>query len=158
MQGEAKVIDFAIYVKPGALELEAMRAMAARQPPDVTPSVNHTWHDPLLTRPISVSVETKRTGEGWDTAMMQSGVWVAAHLTKLQQMVAAVADDDDDDGDGTEPETALPLPTLPLLVAQGHNWYFLAASRDDDGQTVRWCLPFFTLGFPRVSTSRTFSF
>jgi hypothetical protein len=136
MQGEAKVIDFAIYVKPDARELEAMRTMAARQPPDVTPSVNHTWHDPLLTRPISVSVETKRTGEGWDTAVMQSGVWVAAHLTKLQQMVAAADVDDDDGGNSADADGALQLPTLPLLVAQGHNWYFLAASRGDVGQTV----------------------
>lgn len=120
------MVDFAICLEPSEVELEAMRVMAARHPNE-TPTVNHTWHDPLLDRPMSVSIETKRTGEGWDTAMLQSGVWMAAQLAKLKQLI------DEVDGDTST------IPVLPLLVAQGHDWYFLAAGLGHAGQTV--CKP-----------------
>ncbi|KAI9749363.1 MAG: hypothetical protein M1815_002578 [Lichina confinis] len=105
--------------------LEAMRAMAARRPYE-TASVNHTWHTPLIPRPASVSLETKRTGEGWDKAIMQSGIWAAAHIAKLGRLVADV---------GGDPKT---IPTLPLVVVQGHDWYFPAASAGEHGRTNIW--------------------
>lgn len=120
---ESKMIDFAIYIDLDKVMLEAMRAMAARNP-DWVPSVNHTWHTPLQTRPISVNIETKRTGEGWDTALVQSAVWVAAQFTKLEQLIKEV------DGD------VKTIPFLPIIVIQGHDWYFLAASRGECGGTV----------------------
>ena len=117
------MIDFTVYLEPNDVELEAMRAMAARHPNE-TPSVNQTWHVPLQIRPITVNIETKRTGEGWDAAMLQSGVWVAAQLIKLKQLATEVNGDFDS------------IPALPLLVVQGHDWYFLAASPGRAGQTV----------------------
>lgn len=124
--GESKMIDFVIYIERNKVMLEAMRTMATRNPnPNDIPSVNHTWHAPLQTRPISVNIETKRTGEGWDTAMVQSAIWVAAQFAKLEQLVT------DLDGDV---ET---IPFLPIIVIQGHDWYFLAASRGENGETVR---------------------
>ena len=103
--------------------------MAARHP-DETASVNHSWHAPLRTGPISVNIVTKLTGEGWDTAVVQLGTWVAAHFTKLEHLIH------DFDGDADQ------MPFLPLIIVQGHDWYFLAASRGKYGQTVRFFFPF----------------
>lgn len=99
--------------------------MAARHP-DETASVNHSWHAPLRTGPISVNIVTKLTGEGWDTAVVQLGTWVAAHFTKLEHLIH------DFDGDADQ------MPFLPLIIVQGHDWYFLAASRGKYGQTNIW--------------------
>ena len=121
--GESKMVDFAIYLEPDQAMLEAMRSLAARKPYDVT-SVNHTWHAPLITRPISVNIETKRSGEGWSAAAMQLGIWVGAQFSKLEQLV-------NDIGQGIQM-----IPFLPLIVVQGHDWYFLAASQGENGQTV----------------------
>ena len=104
--------------------------MAARHP-DMTASVNHSWHTPLLTRPIGINIETKRTGDGWDTAVVQLGIWVAAQFVKLEQLIH------DFDADPNQ------IPFLPIVVVQGHEWYFLAASRGDFGQTVRPSFPLF---------------
>ncbi|KAI9755117.1 MAG: hypothetical protein M1815_005209 [Lichina confinis] len=123
--GEAKTIDLAICIEPDTVAIEAMRAMAARHP-DMTASVNHSWHTPLLTRPIGINIETKRTGDGWDTAVVQLGIWVAAQFVKLEQLIH------DFDADPNQ------IPFLPIVVVQGHEWYFLAASRGDFGQTNIW--------------------
>lgn len=119
------MIDFVIYVEPTKVELEAMRRIAARDPYQ-TASMNHTWHSPLLPRPIVVNIETKRTREGQDLGMMQLGVWSAAQFTKLKQLVAKAKPE----GDGTM------IPFVPALFIQGHEWHFLAASPGEDGQTV----------------------
>lgn len=64
-----------------------------------------------------MSIETKLTGRDWDSAKIQMSIWVTAQLNKLELLVAQ-------DGGG------LPgLPFLPLIVIQGHEWYFLAATR-----------------------------
>ncbi|KAI9783479.1 MAG: hypothetical protein M1816_001361 [Peltula sp. TS41687] len=121
--GESKMVDFAIYIEPDKVMLEAMRAMAARRPYE-TSSVNQTWHSPLLTRPIGVNIETKRSGEGWDSALVQSGIWLAAQFARLEQLVQSFGDLDS-------------IPFLPVIIIQGHDWHFLAASRGENGQTVK---------------------
>ena len=106
------------------INLQRLAAMAARYPYE-TASVNHTFYTPLLIRPVSVSIETKQTGEGWHMAMLQSGVWVAAQFAKLERLVIDIG------GGGVGA-----IPFLPLVVVQGHDWFFLAASRGVLGQTV----------------------
>lgn len=122
--GESKMVDFAMYIKPDEVMLEAMRAMAARDPNEL-PSVNQTWYPPLLTRPIGVNIVTTRSGEGWDSALLQSGIWLAAQFARLERLVGSL------DGDLDT------IPFLPVIVIQGHDWHFLAASRGQNGQTVR---------------------
>ncbi|KAI9883550.1 MAG: S-(hydroxymethyl)glutathione dehydrogenase [Watsoniomyces obsoletus] len=131
--GESKMIDFAIYLDPDPLEVEAMRVMADRQPEHVEPTVNPTWYEPLVASPIAIPMETKRTGEGWAEAMVQSGVWMAAHLNKLRALV-----DDMNDDHETVQKALDTLPGLPFLIVQGHDWVFLAASRGPQDQTYIW--------------------
>lgn len=117
------MVDFAIYLQRDEPMMKAMRALAAREPNDAF-SVNQTWHTPLLSRPIGVTIETKRTGDGWDAALLQSGTWVAAQLARLEQLVGRLEGDLDS------------IPFLPIIVIQGHDWHLLAASRGENGQTV----------------------
>lgn len=101
---------------------DGLRKLAARDP-FTTAAWNHTRYAPLQKRPIAISIETKLTGRDWDTAKIQMSIWVASQLNKLEDLVAHV-------GGG------LPgLPFLPVIVIQGHEWYFLAATRIH-GETV----------------------
>lgn len=122
---ESKMVDFGIYIDPDDEMHDALRQLASRDP-FTTASWNHTCYPPLQKRPLAISIETKLTGRDWDTAKIQMSIWVTAQLNKLEQLVAS-------DGGG------LPgLPYIPVIVIQGHEWYFLAANRERGG-TV--CLP-----------------
>ncbi|KAI1593419.1 hypothetical protein PtrCC142_011319 [Pyrenophora tritici-repentis] len=121
---ESKMVDFAVYLDPDDTTHDALRQLAARDP-FTTASWNHTCYPPLQKRPLAMSIETKLTGRDWDTAKIQMSIWVTAQLNKLEQLVAQ-------DGGG------LPgLPFLPVIVTQGHEWYFLAATRSKR-ETVLW--------------------
>ncbi|KAM5354566.1 hypothetical protein ACJ41O_001213 [Fusarium nematophilum] len=49
-------------------------------------SINHTNFHPLRHRPIALSIETKKPGEGWDGATLQMGVWQPAHWSLLRNL------------------------------------------------------------------------
>lgn len=121
---ESKMVDFAIYTEPDEAMIEAMRLIAARDP-YVTTSLNQTNHAPLRTRPVSVNIETKLTGHDWNKATVQVAIWVAAQFSKLEQLAAEVNKDIGS------------LPFLPLIIVQGHDWTFLAATRGRGRETVR---------------------
>ncbi|EMT73063.1 hypothetical protein FOC4_g10000314 [Fusarium odoratissimum] len=95
-------------------------------------SVNHTDFVPLRACPISVSIETKLTGEEWQSAMAQQTVWLSAHWNCLDRLTgdSKVARDE--------------LCFLPAIIVQGHDWTFLAATRGEmiegrnDRQTIIW--------------------
>ncbi|UPL02786.1 hypothetical protein LCI18_013720 [Fusarium solani-melongenae] len=88
--------------------------------------INHTDYYPLRDRPIALSIETKRTGEGWDGATLQLSVWQAAHWRLLDLL-----------NSDREDEPA-PLPGfLPGIIIQGHGWYLVLATRENM-KTVCW--------------------
>jgi hypothetical protein len=117
------MVDFAVYLDSDDITHDALRQLAARDP-FTTASWNHTCYPPLQKRPLAMSIETKLTGRDWDMAKIQMSIWITAQLNKLEQLVAQ-------DGGG------LPgLPFLPVIVTQGHEWYFLAATRSEK-ETVR---------------------
>ncbi|KAK1041368.1 hypothetical protein LTR12_016196 [Friedmanniomyces endolithicus] len=47
---------------------------------------DHTLHEPTANRPIAMSMETKREGEGQITGPAQLEIWVTAHYNRLQEM------------------------------------------------------------------------
>lgn len=122
MQG--KVVGFVVCLKSDPAAIASMRRLAAGAN---SFSINHTSHTPLLAAPITMSIETKRPGEEWDTAQLQLGIWAAAHLTRLEQLSRQA---------GCQAPFAH---VLPLIVIQGHDWSFLAASRAaPGGETIIW--------------------
>jgi len=76
------------------------------------PFVNHTHYNPVRSKPITVSIETKLTSGNYQSAQAQLAVWVFAQFKYLRSI-----------SKGPEP------PFLPLLVVQGDEWSFLAATQ-----------------------------
>lgn len=82
-------------------------------------SINHTDFAPLRACPISVSIETKLTGEDWQSAMSQQTVWLSAHWNRLNRLT--------NDSQPARDELCF----LPAIIVQGHDWTFLAATRGE---------------------------
>ncbi|OCL09823.1 hypothetical protein AOQ84DRAFT_220341 [Glonium stellatum] len=122
---ESKMIDFAIHLEPEAVFADVMRKLTVTRPTPLI-SLNQTHHPSLRYTPISVSIETKLTGQDWTKAEVQVGIWVAAQFKKLEEDSAALGGE------------ALAPPFLPIIIVQGHSWNFLAATRGPGPQTNIW--------------------
>jgi hypothetical protein len=74
-------------------------------------AVNPTLHAPTRFVPTTVHIETKLTGEGMREAQSQLLHWLPRHIAKLRELLALAG----------QPENT-PIPVLPFLVVQGHDW------------------------------------
>jgi hypothetical protein len=120
------MVDFAIVLRPNEKLASALPLTGGYIDGGVR-SFNHTRYGPLTNKPIVVSIETKPEGESLQEAEIQLAVWAAAHLSRLRDLL------DESKAEMTG------LPWLPLLIAQGPQWYFLFASRSAAGTTVSFC-------------------
>lgn len=126
-----KKIDFCVYLDPRydtidtniASQVDSVRARLPLL------SINPTDDLSLLSNPIAISIETKRPGEGLDTANLQVATFLTAHLTILQRLVDAGAAIPVDEGE--KMPSVDDLGFLPGLIVQGNTWNFVAASRQD---------------------------
>lgn len=119
------MVDFAMHLEETVELTNAIQAIAARHPA-ITPSFNQTFDPPLRAAPITVSIETKKAGIEWEKAVIQISTWAAAQFTRLEQLL------DDSGHPGQSPLF------LPLFIVQGHDWSFLAATRQPGGLTTIW--------------------
>lgn len=94
-----------------------------------------------------------RTGEGWDNARLQMGIWNAAHweflhqLSKMRQNAEARLSTLRQEEGNTDnpsqhalssPDQVKPLPEyLPGIIIQGHDWHLVITTREGD-KTVFW--------------------
>lgn len=90
----SKRVDFCVYVSSS----NEPRASSVSIPPAV-PSIerlcrelpgqvfNFTDFAPLERRPIALSIEAKKPGEGWEGARLQLGVWQMAHWGFLMCLI-----------------------------------------------------------------------
>lgn len=108
---------------------------------DLDPNViSHTDFTPLRSRPIAVSVETKRRGTGQPAeADLQMGIWYVAQWKLLSELVikqkhsAGRAE-----GVQVDEKACLDgLSFLPGIVVNGHIWSFVATTREDR-KTILW--------------------
>ncbi|KAK1951950.1 hypothetical protein LY78DRAFT_664541 [Colletotrichum sublineola] len=123
-------VDFCVHVEPESLG-HVTRTLL-RSP---SQSINHTEFPALLHKPIGIAIETKLTGADWETARVQIGIWLAAQWNRLDDLVW-------NRGIGVEhtsPATAAGLVFLPAVIIQGHEWSFVALTRDRDGVARLWC-------------------
>jgi hypothetical protein len=107
-------IDFSIGLR---LSHEERRSLSR-----CTNAVNPTLYEPVRFAPTAVHIETKLTGEGWRAAQSQLSLWVIRHVAKLRELLALAG----------QPDTA-PIPVLPALVVQGHDWTCLFFEDHVDG-------------------------
>ncbi|RMJ03461.1 hypothetical protein BHE90_004901 [Fusarium euwallaceae] len=105
----SKMVDFCIIIRPGddSDEQEMIEELCYRRPGQ---TINHTNWGNLCKNPVAMSIETKRHGENWDTAVLQLGTWHSAQWRSL-------------DWDRRE---RVSIDFLPGIIIQGHDWLFVA--------------------------------
>lgn len=102
------MVDYVLVIEPDAeLEPCIRELMIAKR----LSSVSHAECEYLHFLLIGLSIETKRASIDEDKAEMQVATWIRAHYAKLQQLAPS----------------AIHMPVLPLIIAQGHNWNFMLA-------------------------------
>ncbi|RYC64079.1 hypothetical protein CHU98_g2128 [Xylaria longipes] len=89
-------------------------------------TVNHTDFYPLRDKPVVMSAESKKPGEGLLEAQTQVGVWQAAQWSLLERQR----------GDKRR-KGGSSIPFLPALFIQGAQWSFAATTRQGE-QTLLW--------------------
>ncbi|KAJ0163515.1 hypothetical protein CTA2_2863 [Colletotrichum tanaceti] len=129
LQSVSKKVDFCVFVDPtDPHDRSVCLAASGRLPYEV---INHTRYFALRQRPVALSIETKKTGEGWDAAALQLGVWQAAHWELLRRLV------DISGGDDASALLQQKFEFLPAVIIQGHDWN-LVVTTIRGGQTHLW--------------------
>ncbi|KAJ4312672.1 hypothetical protein N0V84_009816 [Fusarium piperis] len=123
-----KRIDFCFYVDvPDSNPARRALDQVCRQRSHG--SINHTDYPPLLRRPVCLSIETKLTGQDWQAALEQTSIWLTAQWACLDKLAGKEV-------------VATSLEFLPALIVQGHDWWFVATTRnmrpDARYETVLW--------------------
>ncbi|KAJ4248099.1 hypothetical protein NW762_012869 [Fusarium torreyae] len=139
----SKKVDFCMYIDPEHDQEHAAISQVINALRDILPlgMFNHTNLKPLDEKPIAVSMETKKTGEGWENARLQMEVWMAAHweflrhLLELRQRAANQVSIMDQHARVDVPADLEPslnndqtwqLPAfLPGIIIQGHDWHLV---------------------------------
>ncbi|KAH7173106.1 hypothetical protein DER46DRAFT_214570 [Fusarium sp. MPI-SDFR-AT-0072] len=143
----SKKVDFCMYIDPKHDETadvsEIIEALKNVLPLGM---FNHANLNPLSDNPIAVSIETKKTGEGWENAKLQMEVWMAAHwqfLRKLLELRQRAANElslmKQEAGDLT-PNSDKPwqLPEfIPGIIIQGHDWHLIITTPEGE-KTIFW--------------------
>jgi hypothetical protein len=144
------MIDICVYA---AFEGDAEPSASIRNFCSITPTqtVNHTDFEPVSTRPIVLSIETKKPGVHWDTAQLQMGSWHAAQWSFLrwgvgqkilrrraEKGIGMPVTDEEEQAFQSEKLAALStLGALPGVIIQGHRW-LLVLSTYENGKTQLW--------------------
>lgn len=112
-------------------------------------SINHTDYRPLLESPIALSIEIKRPGGNNEEAQRQLGIWQYAQWNMLRRLLVSTR------RDGDPPLTLEPslegLDFLPGVYVVGHQWWFAATTRNENGRVTQWIIVH--LAIPRASTA-----
>lgn len=117
-----KRVDFCFYLRAKSRPTEDALSSAAQTSASSQCSINHTDYIALLNCPISLSIETKRTGEDWKAGLEQMSVWLAAHWKRLNELVASDPEQANVEGDDQ-------VMFLPAIIVQGHTWILVAATQ-----------------------------
>lgn len=121
---QAKMVDFCMFICPETDSQPALVAETIRQRRLLLPghAINHTECPAFRNRPVSVSIETKKQGgTGKEDAELQLGTWYAAQWNFLEAQSSSL--------DG--------LDFLPAVVVRGHEWSFVATTREGM-KTILW--------------------
>lgn len=145
-----KMVDMCVYA---SVDRDADLIASVIKFSSVTPTqtVNHTDFEAISTRPLLLSIETKKPGVHWDTAQLQMGIWHAAQWSFLRWAVGQKLLRQRAENGMETPETAeeqgefrtnrlavlSALGAIPGIIIQGHRWH-LVLSTYEDGKTKLW--------------------
>lgn len=159
LDATTKGVDFCIVIDPAHSDVKGRVDRLRKTRSDQDYSINHCTQRQLASRPIAVSIETKREDTRLVEAELQIGTWHAAQWKHLSELVVQAEErrqvdllTHGDEGDVQPPQlgagdrtglvdrlsraTLARLPFLPAVVVQGHDWYFAASTREGD-KTVK---------------------
>ncbi|KAI1309691.1 hypothetical protein F5Y03DRAFT_392982 [Xylaria venustula] len=128
----SKMVDFCIALQPNGSDSTSIRELRRRTNGS---TANHTEFYPLRDKPIVISAESKKLGEGLLEASVQVGVWQSAQWSLLNSQCQSVSKTSDGKSKGKGNTSDVPF--LPALVIQGSQWSFAATTKQDD-QTLLW--------------------
>ncbi|KAK7414184.1 hypothetical protein QQX98_006970 [Neonectria punicea] len=139
-----KMVDICVYASLDKDDATSA-AIAEFSRTTRTETVNHTDFMPISTRPLVLSIDTKKPGVHWDTAQLQVGVWHASQWAFLQWAVGqklqrAQGVPEEDGRAEFEAERLAILSSLgfiPGVIVQGHEWN-LVLSTYENGKTKLW--------------------
>ncbi|KAF4534189.1 uncharacterized protein LTHEOB_12995, partial [Lasiodiplodia theobromae] len=117
LAAQSKMVDFAVVLDTRS-DKDLAKIVRAKLRQEELSSINHTPAEHVQFSPIAVSIETKRAAIEEDVANAQLAVWVSAHFRWLQRL----------SNGGSA------LPTLPLIIVQGHEWKLMLAELEDDSE------------------------
>ncbi|KAF4451321.1 hypothetical protein F53441_5743 [Fusarium austroafricanum] len=138
----SKKVDFCMYIDPkhdqDARVLETIEGLKRILPLGM---FNHANLNPLCNNPVAVSIETKKTGEGWENAKLQMQVWMAAHwqfLRKLLELRQRAKEKLSEEETGINPDETWQLPEfVPGIIIQGHDWHLIITTPEGE-KTIFW--------------------
>lgn len=113
---------------------ELMAALEAFAKTTPTKTVNHTSHSGIRHYPLQISIETKLTGEGFNAAKLQMGVWHATQWAFLrwgvkqklqQQCLDQKLDLPTDEFMAETLEVLSKLRFIPGILINGQNWSYV---------------------------------
>lgn len=122
-------IDFCVAIRPNQQDSAIVKECCKLT---IDNSINHTSFQPLLDKPIGLSLETKTPGAQWDQAVLQVSVWQAAQWRFLVYLARTCGYN----ADNYEDIVALLPPFLPGIIIQGHDWNFVATTYDGKETTI----------------------
>ncbi|KAJ8123183.1 hypothetical protein O1611_g9655 [Lasiodiplodia mahajangana] len=123
-----KMVDYCMFVEPQNEDLAKLIELWKH--PQLDYNINHADHYPLRQKPVVLSAESKKPGEGFQEAQVQLSVWQGAQWALLECLIEIAK------GDGKDTTQPL-IPFLPALIIQGHEWSFAATTRSGK-QTILW--------------------
>ena len=131
---QPKMVDYAIVINPSrefsgepctSLHNRIIERLN-RQGGDA--GINQTMAEWVRFKPIAINIETKKGAVSEVEGHVQLGTWLTAQYTRLRQLC------------GTEKDTKgrymnqVPLPSFPVLFAQGQRWLMMIACIRDNGR------------------------
>ena len=120
-----RIIDYVVALKPDATTRQAYRTLPPLKD-TLVKSWNHvTRHSRLCTAPIALNIETKAPNKSWTDGKPQIALWTDAWLRRLSLLP------------GARDNLGKPWPAIPLLIAQGHDWYLIIIQREGDKTVFR---------------------
>ncbi|KAI1418946.1 hypothetical protein F5Y12DRAFT_359200 [Xylaria sp. FL1777] len=150
----AKMIDLCVYASTDQrADLSAKMTEFCRLTPTAT--VNHTDFVPIATRPLVLSIETKKPDVHWDAAQLQIGIWHASQWAFLRW---AVADKLRRQRQRTEVDVEIPPPPtqedqdefkakvllilsdlgfIPAVIVQGHRWHLVLSTYEGESRKTK---------------------
>ncbi|OQN95440.1 hypothetical protein B0A48_18548 [Cryoendolithus antarcticus] len=99
-------------------------------------ALSQSDHAPIIRNPIAVSIETKMPNAGTVEGLLQVETWAAAQVALLRQLISRAETIIKPRPSDTPTRSSQELPTLPLILVEGHEWRFLLFRDNNDNKSA----------------------